>query len=237
MSAVCKILVKFSAHNINLNMISPQALQHPFLLICLLVLLHFGGLVKGQTAFSVSNVIFNNNEGQPVYTFLSNGGNTVYWVDGTNPSWHVEGNFEPVIDGAFYYTTPTAGIYHFDATVLILITTPTSEPPLQNVDIRLTTACNTTGYSFTCNCGGAGTIAQGGSMYLPVGSTQRAPPTSNGGFVPGAPNYALSVAWTGQLAAYTSVGVCVDNWASSSIGVELACVSSEVCQYSGFKVN
>jgi len=220
-------------------MISPQALQHSFLLICLMVLLHFGGLVKGQTAFSVSNVVVNNQQGQPVYTFLTNGGNVVYWIDGTNPSWHVTGNFEPYGPSSvpIYYTTPTAGIYHFDAMVLILITTPTSEPPNQNVDIRLTTACNTTGYLYTCNCGGAGTIAQGGSMYLPVGSTRAAPPTSLGGFVPGAPNYALSVAWTGQLAAETNVGVCVDNWTNSNIGVELACYSSTVCQYSGFKVN
>lgn len=170
------------------------------------------------------------------------------WITFTPPAWQDFGLNPP---GGFglgqaipeYYTTPQAGWYHFDATVLLLLAFSTEKleqyvysplPPNGNVDIRLTTACNTT-IAGACDCSQPG-LAQAGATYLASGSL-KAPPTNpyDGAFIPGAPNYSVSISWTGKLPALTNVGVCVDNWTGQEL--EVLCLSDGMCNFSGFLIH
>ena len=194
-------------------------------------------------AFSVTSSALPNSNLQTVYQILPPNSETpMGWVTDSPPTWQDYGVIPP---GGFgigqavpeYYTTPQSGWYHFDATVLLLLAfssverngTTTPLPPNQNVDIRLTTACNTT-KPWACDCSQTG-LAQAGALYLASGSLRPPASTPNGAFVPGAPNYSLSIAWTGKLPALTNVGVCVDNWTFQNL--ELLC-GNGICNFSGF---
>ena len=196
-------------------------------------------------AFSVAQT----NEWNTFFPILQpNSVNVMQWITFTPPAWQDFGLNPP---GGFglgqaipeYYTTPQAGWYHFDATVLLLLAFSTEKleqyvysplPPNGNVDIRLTTACNTT-IAGACDCSQPG-LAQAGATYLASGSL-KAPPTNpyDGAFIPGAPNYSVSISWTGKLPALTNVGVCVDNWTGQEL--EVLCLSDGMCNFSGFLIH
>jgi len=200
-------------------------------------------------AFSVTNTAQPNSNLQTVFQVLPPNSQTpMEWITDTPPTWQDYGVVPP---GGFgigqaipeYYTTPQAGWYHFDATVLLLLAFSSEEtgyyqytplPPNGNVDIRLTTACNTTSTPWACDCTQQG-LAQAGATYLASGSLRPPANPTIGAFVPGAPNYSLAISWTGKLPALTNVGVCVDNWTGQDL--ELLCLSNGLCNFSGFLVH
>lgn len=154
---------------------------------------------------------------------LNNGANSVTAGSGawstTGTAGFTDGQFQA--DGG--YTVPVTGVYHFDATMQIAVTT--TNAPDEMADIRLVRCAS------GCNalCVGDSTVAttllQSGSIYLADGFDAAPSPT-----------YSLSVSFTGSFNTGDIVGVCVDNDASSG-AIKLVCPNTqEVCAFSGFAV-
>ncbi|GAM18687.1 hypothetical protein SAMD00019534_018620 [Acytostelium subglobosum LB1] len=123
------------------------------------------------------------------------------------------------------YTIPVAGIYHFDANVLINVASATA--PNQNVDIRIVNCAAGSGCNAYCAGGSVlgRTLTQGGSTWLGSGFNLAFPP-----------NYNLKASYTGFFNVGDTIAVCIDNWAASG-QVKLNCASSPLCTFAGFQIN
>lgn len=152
---------------------------------------------------------------------LNNGANS---VTGGGGSWSTNGN-AGFTDGQFQsdggYIVPVSGVYHFDATMQIQVSTTAA--PNEMTDIRLVRCAS------GCNslCGNSGNVAQtllqSGEFYLDAGFDTAAPPS-----------YSLSVSFTGSFSTGDIIGVCVDSDANSG-AVKLYCPTTQAaCAFSGF---
>ena len=212
------------------------------LALLLLVVAWKSAKVAAVTAFSVANVAAPNSLGIPVYPYMNNGGNVLTWYvpnAAASYPWISQGSFQAHTAGHLptFYDVPSSGIYHFDAQVLVTVLTTGGGTPNQNIDLRLVTTCNTTTSPYSCDCSGGGTLQQGAAMFLTNAmSNQQLPNPQDGGFLPGAPNYSMTLTWTGYLTAKTLVGLCLDNWMLPPYLLELSCFNPQNCNFSGFLV-
>jgi len=152
---------------------------------------------------------------------LANGANSVNIGGGTwsttNLGGFTDGQFQA--DGG--YIVPVGGVYHFDATLQVEVSSTAS--PDETVDVRIVKCAS--GCNALCTGGTdvAATLIQSATFYLDSGFDAAFPPT-----------YSLSAAFTGSFSTGGLVALCIDSNAQAG-AVKLVCpTTTQTCLFSGF---